>query len=175
MFRLRQAWCSLKHFANETRARERSKFVSVWTRKSGFTFLFVVLDQGEDIYAVQSLAAVEKSEFDGEGGAFDSTAELLNELGGSRGCTTGGEQIVANNYALAGLDGVFVDFERVGAVFQGIRDAGGFGGKLLRFSNGDKSCAKPVRQCGSKNEAAGLDPRDHVDRVTVVVLAEPVN
>src|SRR5260370_31743628 len=90
--------------------------------------LFVVLDQGEDVEAAQLLAAVEESELDGEGGAFDCTPELLDEFGGGGGGATGGEQVIANDHALAGLDGVFVDFERVCAVFQGIGHARGFGG-----------------------------------------------
>src|SRR6266404_1029496 len=110
-----------------------------------------------------------------EGGAFDRTAQLLDEFGGRGGRATGGEEVVADDYALAGLDGVFVDFEGVRAVFQGVGDADGFGRKLLRLSNRDKSRAKPVRQSGSKNESAGFDPCHHVDGVTIVMLAEPVD
>src|SRR5260370_32075811 len=120
--------------------------------------LFVVLDQGEDVEAAQLLAAVEESELDGEGGAFDCTPELLDEFGGGGGGATGGEQVIANDHALAGLDGVFVDFERVCAVFQGIGHARGFGGELFGLSNGDETGIEAVGQSGSKNETPRFDP-----------------
>src|SRR5229473_3669949 len=139
------------------------------------SLLFIVLNQREGIDAVQFFPAVEEGKLDGEGGAFDGAAELLDELGGGSGGAAGGEQVVTNDYALAGFDGVFVDFKGVCAVFQGIRDAGGFGGEFLRLSNGDETGVEPVGQGGSKNEAAGFDPRHHVNGMTDVVLAEPVN
>jgi len=57
-----------------------------------------------------------------------------------------------------GLMAFFVDFKRVGAVFQGIRDAGGFGGELLRFSNGNETSVEAVGQGGSKNEPRASIP-----------------
>src|SRR5438128_1224041 len=80
------------------------------------------------------------------------------------------QQVVANDHTLARFDGVFVDFERVRAVFQGIGDARGLGRELLRFSNGNKPGAQLVRQNRSKNEAARFDPRYHVNRVALVVF-----
>ena len=68
-----------------------------------------------------------------------------------------------------------MDFERVRAVFQGIGDAGSFGRKFLRLSNGNETCVEPVRQSGSKNEAARFNPRDDVNGATDVMLTEPVN
>src|SRR4029077_13569043 len=175
MFPWRPVWCCLKLFARGTRTREGSKLFPGVTTKSLDAFLFVVLDQREDIEAVQFFTPAEKSELDGEGPAFDDTAELPDELGGCSGRAAGGEQVVANDDALARLDGVFVDFESVRAVFQGIRDADSFGGELLWLSNGNKTCAKPVRQSGSKNEAARFDPNHHTDGAAAVVLAQPVN
>src|SRR5260370_8644467 len=110
------------------------------------------MDQGEDVEAVQFFAAVEESELDGEGGAFDRAAELLDEFGGGGGGAAGGEQVVANDDALARLDGVFVDFERVCAVLQGIRDAGGFSGELVPLSNGNETGAKLQSHPASQNQ-----------------------
>src|SRR5208282_2528009 len=114
-------------------------------------------------------------EFDGEGAAFDDAAELLDELGGGGGGAAGGEEVVANDDTLAGLDGVFVDFEGVGAVFQSIGDGGGFGGELLGLSNGNETGVEAIGQSGSENEAARFDARNDVDGAADVVLAEPVN
>jgi hypothetical protein len=52
--------------------------------------LFVVLNQRKDVEALQFAAAFEEREFDGEGGAFDGAAELLDELGGGSGGAAGG-------------------------------------------------------------------------------------
>src|ERR1700682_408898 len=168
--------CALRSYSppEHAHAREVSSFAR-GPEIAGWSFLLVVLDQREDVEASQFFSAVEESELDGEGGAFDRAAELLDEFGGRGGGATGGEQVVANDHALAGLDGVFVDFERVRAVFQRIGDAGGFGGKLIWFSNRNETCVEPVRQSGSKNEAARFDPRYHVNGATDVVLAEAVN
>src|SRR5580704_17662974 len=104
--------------------------------------LLVVLNEGEDVDAVQFFAAVEEGELDGEGGAFDDASELLDELDGGGGGATGGEKIVADDDALAMLYGVFVNLERVRAVLERVGDAGGFGGEFFRLSNRDESCAK---------------------------------
>jgi len=63
---------------------------------------------------------------------------LLDKFGGGGGGATSGEQVVANDYALAGLDGVLVDFEKCPCRIQGIGDPGGFGGELLGLSTGTK-------------------------------------
>src|SRR5260370_14295101 len=137
--------------------------------------LFVVLDQGEDVEAAQLLAAVEESELDGEGGAFDCTPELLDEFGGGGGGATGGEQVIANDHALAGLDGVFVDFERVCAVFQGIGHARGFGGELFWLSNRDETGIEAVGPSGGKNGPARLAPRHALGGAAFLVSAEPAH
>ena len=135
----------------------------------------VVLNQGEDIEAGEFFAAVEEGEFDGEGAAFDGAAELLDEFGGGGSGAAGGEQVVANDDALAGFDGVFVDFEGVGAVFQSIGDAGGFGGEFFRFANGYETGVETIGQSGSEDEAAGFDASYNIDGVTGVVIAKPVD
>src|SRR5260370_41771480 len=77
--------------------------------------------------------------YSGEGGRLDRAAQLLDEFGSRGGRAAGGEKVVADDHALAGLDGVFVDFERVRAVFQGVGDAGGFGRELLWLLERGKS------------------------------------
>jgi hypothetical protein len=136
---------------------------------------FVVLDQREDIEAIQLFAAVEEGELDGEGGTFDSAVQFLDEFGSGGGGAAGGQQVVADDHALAGFDGVFVDFEGVRAVFKGIRDAGGFGGELLGLSDWNEAGVEAVGQSGSKDEAARFDTRHYVNGAADVVLAQPVN
>ncbi len=137
--------------------------------------LFVVLDQGEDVEAGEFFAAVEEGEFDGEGEAFDFAAEFLDELGCGRGGAAGGEQVVADDDAVAGGDGVFVDFDRVGAVFEGVGDGARFGGQFFRLSNGDEAGAESIGESGSENKATSFDAGDLIDLVAVVVPAELID
>lgn len=135
----------------------------------------VVLNQGEDVDAVEFFAAVEEGELDGEGGALDGATELLDEFDGGGGSASGGKEVVADDDALAGLDGVFMNFERVGAVLEGVGDAGGFGGEFLGLAHGDEAGAEAVGEGGGEDEAARLDSCDHIDFVTLVVIAKTVD
>ena len=118
---------------------------------------------------------MEEGQLDGKRGSFDLSAELLDEPRGCCGSAAGGEQVVADNHALAGLHGVFVNLQRVRAIFQLVRDAGGFGGQFFRLAHRDESGAEPIGERWSKNKPACFDPRDNVNRVVLVVLAQPVN
>src|SRR5438045_1783846 len=82
----------------------------------------------------------------GEGGALDGAAELLHELYGGGGGAAGGQQIVADDDAVASLHGVLVDFQSIGAVFEGIGDAGCFGGQLFGFADRYETRAETISQ-----------------------------
>src|SRR6202171_3023909 len=102
--------CALRSYspAEHAHAREVSSFAR-GPEIAGWSFLPVVLDQREDVEASQFFSAVEETELYGEGGAFDRAAELLDEFGGRGGGATGGEQVVANDHEVAGLEGGLVD------------------------------------------------------------------
>src|ERR1700681_4369917 len=106
--------------------------------------LFVVLDQGKDVEAGEFGAAFQECQLYSEGQAFYFAAQLLNESGGGCGGAAGGQQIIADYDAITGLDGVFMDFQRVGAVFQRVRDAGAFGGEFFRFAHWNESGVKTI-------------------------------
>src|ERR1700740_1519502 len=112
--------------------------------------LFVVLNEREDIEAVQFAAAIQKGEFYGEGSTVYFAAELLNELGGWGSGAAGGEQVVANDDAISRLDGIFVDFQSIGTVLQCVGDAGGLGWELFWFANWNKAGPQTVGQCRGK-------------------------
>ena len=97
------------------------------------------------------------------------------ELGGGCGGAAGGEQVVADDDAVAGSDGVFVEFERVGAVFEGVGDGARFCGEFFRLSNGDETGAESIGERGREDEAAGFDAGDLVNFVAVVVVAKLVD
>src|SRR5207245_7112070 len=110
-----------------------------------------------------ALPIFEECEFDGEGRALDFAAEFLDELGGCGGGGSGGQKVVADDYAFTRFNGVFVNFECVRSVFQSVGDSGGFGGKLFRFAYGNKSRAETVSQCRREDEAACFDARNNID------------
>ena len=75
--------------------------------------LFVVVQQAEDVVFLEAVAAFQEVEFNGEGEAGDFSAQLLYQLDGGFHGAAGCEQVVYKNNALAGLNGVHVDLERV--------------------------------------------------------------
>ena len=95
--------------------------------------LLVVMQEAEYVVLGKFGAAFEEVEFDGYGEADDFAAELLDELDGRVHGAAGGEQVVDDDDALAVLDGVEMDFERVGAVLEVVVDAGDLRGELFRF------------------------------------------
>ena len=76
---------------------------------------------------------------------------------------------------LAGLYGVGVDFERIGAVFELVGDGHCFRGQLFWFADGDESGVEAVGESRRENKATRFDSGDDVYFVTVVVLAETVD
>jgi len=137
--------------------------------------LFVVVEQAEDVVLLEAVAAFEEVEFDGEGEAGDFSAELLDELDGGLHGAAGGEQVVDEDDALAALDGVEVNFEDVGAVFEIVSDAGDGRGKLAGLAHGDKAGVEAIGEGGAEDEAARLNAEDQIDLVFDVVRGEHVN
>ena len=98
----------------------------------------------------------------------------ISLIGGCGGAARG-EEVVAKQDGLAGLDGVLVEFELVGAVFELVGDGGSFSGKLFWFAHGNETGTQTIGQCGGENEAAGFDAGDDVHFGAVVLFAELVN
>src|ERR1700722_18801002 len=95
--------------------------------------LLVVVEQAEDVVLLEFLAAFEEVELDSEAEAGDLSAQLADELDGGLHGASGGEEVVDDDDALAGLDGVEMDLEGVGAEFEGAGDLGGGCGELFGF------------------------------------------
>ncbi len=103
------------------------------------------------------------------------SAEFAHQSGGGRGGAAGSQQVVTDENFLAGLHGVLMDFESVGAVLELVRDARRFRRQLFRFSHGDKTRAEPVRQRGSKNESARFHTDHQVHGLAGVVAAKLIH
>jgi len=137
--------------------------------------LLVVVEQAEDVVLGEAVAAFEEVEFDGEGEAGDFSAELLDQLDGGFHGAAGGEQVVYEDDALAGCDGVEVNLKGIGTVLKVISDAGHGSGELARLAHGHKAGVEAVGQGGSEDEAAGLDAKDQVNVVRDIVRRQGVN
>src|SRR5215469_3461490 len=124
--------------------------------------LLVVVEKTEDIVVGEAGAAFEEVEFDGDGDAGDDAAEALDELNRGLHGATGGEEVVDDDDALAGKDGVLVDLQRVGAVLEVVLHGFGFGGELAGLADGHEAGVETVGERRTENEAAGFDAEDDV-------------
>src|SRR5262249_39153886 len=102
-------------------------------------------------------------------------AKFIDKLRRRGGGPAGRQQVVANDHALSWLHGVFVNLQRVRAIFERIRNARRLGGQFLRLSPGDKSFAKSVSKRRRENESARLDAGHNINWVALVMLTEPVD
>jgi hypothetical protein len=151
-----------------------------FARRSDFKFsisdsLLVVVEQAEDVVVFEAVAAFEEVEFDGEGEAGDLAAQLLDELYRCFHGAAGGEEIVDEDDALAGLDGIHMDLEGVGTVLEVVGDSGHWGGKLARLAHRNEAGIEAVREGGAEDESARLDAQHEVDFLLDVVGGQSVN
>jgi hypothetical protein len=68
------------------------------------------MQQRENVVLLELLAAVKEIEFYYEGQAGDVSAKRFGQLHSRGARSAGGEQIIDDDYALAGTDCVFVHF-----------------------------------------------------------------
>src|SRR5581483_2562776 len=75
---------------------------------------------------LELLPAAEKLQLDDEGALDHGAADFRDQLGGRRGGAAGGDQVVGDHHARAGMNRVDVNFQAVGAVLQRVA-------RLVRF------------------------------------------
>src|ERR1700737_5574469 len=97
--------------------------------------------------------------------------ELCRRLGGSA-C---GQQVVDNEHALAFLDRVPVDLQRIGAIFQGIVKLGGGGRQLAGLAQGDEARIQTIGDCGAEYKASRFHAQHQVDTGSQVVFGQRHN
>ena len=95
--------------------------------------------------------------------------------GSRRRGAAGGEQVVDDQHALARLDGILVDLQAIGAIFQLVAHAHAFGGKLLRLAHGHESRAQGISQRRRENEAARFDAQHLIDGSVLIMRLQPVD
>src|SRR5215210_2680353 len=137
-------------------------------RGSGRLLVWVIVgDERDDVVGLEAGAAVQVGEFYKEGDAGHGTTGVLDELAHRTGGSPGGEQVVDDEDAGTGRDGVIVGFEGVGPVLELVGGGDGLAGEFVGFAGEDEAFAGAVGESGAEDEAAGLGGEDAVvvDRV----------
>ena len=102
------------------------------------------IDEREDFLTGQLLPALQEGEVYEKGRSHDLPTEATDQIGGGGDCAAGGQDVVKNEDALAGDDGILVHLNGVCTVFQSILGAYLLPRQLARFAGRDKGRAQLV-------------------------------
>src|ERR687897_626626 len=136
------------------------------TLSGRFLLRVIVGYEGDYLVGNEAGAAVQVGELYEEGDACDGGTGVLDEVAHSAGGAARCEEVVGDEDAGAGGDGVRVGLEGVGAVLQLVCGGDRLARELVRLSSEDEALAGTVGQSRAEDEAAGLGRED-----TVVVEA----
>src|SRR4051794_1377547 len=108
----------------------------------------------------ESRAAIQERQFDDESCCNDRRAAFARERCRARGGAACGEQIVDEQDAIVGGEGVVVDLENAAAVFERVLAATRFPRQLARLANRNEAAAEDARDAAAEDEAARFDRGD---------------
>ena len=120
-------------------------------------------------------AASEGVEFDDEAEPGDDAAERLDEHGGGRRGTAGGQHVVDDQDPFARVDRVTVDLELVGAVFELVLLAHDRPRELAGLAHGNEARTHAVGDGSGEDETPGFDADHPVDLNAVELLDQAVD
>jgi hypothetical protein len=106
---------------------------------------------------------VEEGQLDQEGQPHHDAAGLFDEPEGRRHRAPRREQVVHDQDALAGRDGVLVHGQGVAPVLELVLDRDRLRRQLPELPDRDEPRAELVRQGAAEDEPPGLDPDDDLD------------
>lgn len=109
------------------------------------------------------VAALQEGQFDQDGDADHLSAERFDEAGAGLHRSAGRQDVVDQQDAIAGLDGVGVNLEDIGPVFEGVSLAASRCGKLSGFADRNEARRKVPCDGGSEDEPARLGAGDDLD------------
>src|SRR5262245_35673889 len=122
-----------------------------------------VFEHRMDVLTLQPGASVQRHELDEECERVHLATEPTHQIArGARGAARG-EEIVHDEHALPGPDGILVHFEAIGPVFEIVRGPHGFRRQLPFLAHRREPRVDPIRDGGPEDEAAALDADDDVD------------
>src|SRR5579863_5151412 len=134
-----------------------------------------VRKERDDVMTRELVASAQVSQLDQEGEGVDAGAEALEQPPRSGGGAARCEQVVDDQHVVATADGVGVDLERIGPVFERILFAKLVVRQLSGLSNRDESGADRIRDRSAEDVSARLDPDDIVDFPAGETLHEEVD
>src|SRR5664280_1104539 len=135
----------------------------------------LVVQQREHVVALELVAAFESVQFDHESQSADFGAQRLRHLGGGSSGAAGGQQVVADDDALARLDRILVDLQRIVAVLQFVLPLQDFSRQLLRLAHRNEARVQTVSQRRPKDEPPRLDAHNQVNMLVDVMLRERID
>src|SRR5688500_17222180 len=97
------------------------------------------MQKREDVVAGELLSTIQEVEFDDESKARDLAAEFLDQLGNGGGGAAGGEYVIDDQHLLAGFDGVRMDLEDIGPVFESVLHLDRLRGQLFGLADRDEA------------------------------------
>ena len=121
------------------------------------------MQDGVDGIGGDFIAAFEAGEFDEDGDADEFAAEVFDEFDAGFHGSAGGEDVVDEEDALAFDDGVGMDFEGVGAIFEVVSFGDSFVGELAGFADETEARGEAAGDGGAEDEAAAFGADDHAD------------
>src|SRR5258707_11172333 len=137
--------------------------------------LLVIVQQRKHFRPFKFFAAVEEVQFHDKTQSSNFCAQRLGQLQAGVGGAAGGQQVVHDDYFLAGLDSVFVDLQRVNAVFQLITPLGGFCRQLARLADGNETGVQTIGQGRAKDETASFNGQHGVYLGVQIVLGKGID
>ena len=134
------------------------------------------IQDGVDRYVIrQARTALKELKLDQEReGANGSTAAAHQSLRRG-GRPTGGYDVVVHKDDVSFVDGVFMDFDRVRAVFEVIRLRDGAVWEFAPFPNRNEATTEGMRDAAPEDKASGLDSEHLGDAFTHERLYEEVD
>src|SRR5579871_1735707 len=134
-------------------------------------------DEGDNLLAERAelVGAAEFGEIDHERTPDNPSTGAFQELDGGKAGAAGRDQIVDDEYVVAMLQRVGVDFDAVGSVFKCVILAQHLPGQLALLAHRNESDRKLMCDRAAQNEAARLDSGHLVDPYTGIGLYELVD
>src|SRR6185437_6534980 len=130
----------------------------------------VVPDQGEGVDTWELRAPVQEIQFNRECGAGHFATKLSHELSRGGSGASGRQKVVADHDAFARFDGVLMDLERIGTVFELVRHRRGLPRKLFGLPHRNEACSQTICKSGRKDESASFYACDDVDLLFAVIV-----
>src|ERR1019366_3464583 len=121
---------------------------------------------------LQPRTSADVRQVDDEAAFDDLAAHFFNQLAGGFCRAAGGDQVIHQQYFFAHCDSVGVDLDAVGAVFEFVVVAYGFGGQLAFLADRDEAFVQRVSQRCAEDKAARFDAGDLVDLHVLVALRQ---